>query len=79
MVTDELNISLDNSSDFDIGLSDDALELSLENEGAGGGTDNYNELRNKPRIEGVELKDNKTFEDLNLNALTNIEIEHILN
>lgn len=31
-----------------------------------GGTQNYNELRNKPSINGVELRDNKTSQELGL-------------
>lgn len=39
---------------------------------------NYEGLINKPSIEGVELVGNKLYSDLNLNYLTNIEIENIL-
>lgn len=46
--------------------------------GGGGGTDNYESLVNKPQIEGVTLIGNKSFSDLSLNALTNIEIEELL-
>lgn len=42
------------------------------------GTDNYESLVNKPQIEGVTLIGNKSFSELSLNALTNIEIEEIL-
>lgn len=35
--------------------------------GGGGGTDDYNDLSNLPSINGVELKGNKTTEDLNIN------------
>lgn len=34
--------------------------------GGGGGTSNYNDLSNKPQINGVELTGNKTSEDLNI-------------
>lgn len=34
--------------------------------GGGGGTSNYNDLSNKPSINGVELKGNKTSEDLHI-------------
>ena len=44
-----------------------------------GGTTNYNDLRNKPMIEGVELVGDKTYEELNLSGLTNAEIEELLN
>lgn len=35
----------------------------------------YNYLENKPKIENIELKGNKSFEDLGAIGLTNIEIE----
>jgi hypothetical protein len=38
----------------------------------------YEELRNKPRIEGVELTGDKSFEELNLQRLTNTELENML-
>lgn len=34
--------------------------------GGGGGTSNYNQLSNKPQINGVELTGNKTSADLNI-------------
>lgn len=43
------------------------------------GTRNYKELNNKPRIEGVELINNKSFEDLGAESLTNMEIENLIN
>lgn len=41
------------------------------------GTMDYDELTNKPQIEGVTLSGNKTFPNLNLDALTNSEIQDI--
>lgn len=38
----------------------------------------YGALTNKPKIEGVTLQGNKTFEDLSLNSLSNLEIEQML-
>ena len=38
----------------------------------------YNDLRNMPRIEGVELIGDKSFEELNLQRLTNTELENML-
>lgn len=51
-----------------------------KNQGGGGssGTNNYNDLINKPRIEGVTLQGNKDYEDLNLERLTNSDIESAL-
>lgn len=40
--------------------------------------DDYNRLYNKPSIEGVELVGDKSFEELNLQTLTNTELENIL-
>lgn len=45
--------------------------------GGSGGTTDYNNLANKPQIEGVVLSGNKTFPNLNLNVLTNTEIQEI--
>ena len=36
--------------------------------GGGGGTTNYNELSNKPKINGVELSGNKTSEELHISG-----------
>lgn len=38
--------------------------VALEEGGGGGGTNNYNQLINKPQINGVELKGNKTPAEL---------------
>lgn len=42
------------------------------------GVSDYNGLRNKPRIEGVELVGDLTFPQLNLSRITNSELEEIL-
>lgn len=47
--------------------------------GGGSGTGDYNELINKPKINSIELKNNKSFSDLGANALSNLEIENIIN
>lgn len=41
-------------------------------------TSDYENLRNRPRIEGVELIGDKSFEELNLQRLTNTELENML-
>ena len=41
--------------------------------------DDYNKLKNKPSINEVELVNNKQLEDLNINRLTNTDIENIIN
>lgn len=40
---------------------------------------NYDKLRNKPQIESVELIGNKSFEDLGITEISNIEILEIAN
>ena len=47
--------------------------------GGGSGTSDYNALTNKPSIEGVTLTGDKSFPQLNLDILTNTEIESIFN
>ena len=41
-------------------------QLIISGGGGGGGTTNYNGLTNKPQINGVELKNNKTLADLGI-------------
>lgn len=54
-------------------------EIDIEaNEVINEGARNYNDLTNKPRIEGVTLEGDKSFDELNLNAITNSEIEDLL-
>ena len=38
----------------------------------GGGTTNYNDLSNKPKINNIELSGNKTSEDLGLVGIADI-------
>ena len=45
--------------------------------GGSGGTTDYNDLTNKPQIEGVTLSGDKSYDALNLLSLTNTEIENI--
>ena len=44
----------------------------------GGGSTNYEQLTNKPSINGVALIGNKTNEEILIQALTNQDIEGIL-
>ncbi len=44
-----------------------------------GGTNDYNDLANKPTIEAVTVEGDKTFSDYNMVGLTNSEIESMLN
>jgi len=56
------------------------LLIELDTGGGGGGGDgNYNNLVDKPKINGVELKGDKSFADLGLNAVTAEEYEEMMN
>lgn len=41
-------------------------------------SNDYNELNNKPKIEGVRLVGNKTFPELGLSAITEQEIDNLI-
>ena len=43
-----------------------------------GGTTNYEDLVNKPKIESVELVGNKTFIDLGLESIDSSDIDNLL-
>lgn len=84
MKTDKFTINLKNGeSPLKIDLNsgnESPLQIKLENvRGGGEGTKDYEQLLNKPSIEGEVLIGNKTFEDLHMHVLTNIEIENLLN
>lgn len=46
--------------------------FELEQNGGGGGTADYNELTNKPQIEGITLEGNTTFEQLGVASATDL-------
>ena len=49
-----------------------------ENIGVTGGTNDYEKLKNKPSINGVELVKNKSFSDLGMDIISNQELEDML-
>lgn len=53
-------------------------ELDRNYRGGGGGNDDYNPLRNKPSINGVTLKGDKTFEELGREDIRNVRIKEII-
>lgn len=64
-------------------VSDNTYELTADLQpgtgtGGGEGTNDYTQLINKPKIEGITLVGNKMFPDLNLRTITNSELEEIL-
>ena len=46
-------------------------------EGGSGGTSNYEALSNKPKVNGIELRGNKTFDELGMIECSNQDIEDI--
>ncbi len=67
---DEEIIIDESSSNEEIAVEDEDI-INL-------GTNDYKKLKNKPQIEGIELIDNKSFEDLGAISLTNLEIENLI-
>lgn len=61
--------------------SDEKIELEWGTEIVpviGSGTDDYNDLINRPSINGIELVGNKTNEELLIDSITNEDLEKIL-
>lgn len=73
----DIEINTDSSIDTDIQTSDGKIDTDIEI--STGGTSDYNDLVNKPSIEGVELIGDKTLEELGVEALTPQEIDAIIN
>ena len=73
-------ISLDNSIDGDLGLSNgiDGAEIGVFYN-RGGAVGDYPALSNKPSINGVELVGDKSIEELGVDTLTNLQIQQIFN
>lgn len=64
------NIGIKRTSEFNYQL--------YKHQKSGEETTDYEELINKPQIEGVTLIGNKTFSDLTLDRITNSEINYLL-
>lgn len=59
-----------NLHEYEIGIAEN-IEMS-------GGTNDYEKLKNKPAINGIELIKNKSFDDLGMSSITNQELEDLL-
>lgn len=66
--------------DFDLEILENEIEIEFEEDIVGsGGANDYEQLKNKPQINEVELEGNKSFEELGMTPLTNMEILEIIN
>lgn len=77
---DRFDIELDNDEELDISIGDSVEIINI-------GTNNYNQLINKPRINDVELIGNKSLDNLGIQEkgnyantrVTNLEIDSLFN
>ena len=77
MIDIEIEIDNESSIDTDIQTSDGEIDTDIEL--STNGTNDYNDLVNKPSINGVELVGDKTTEELDILPLTNAEIDEFMN
>ena len=75
----DIDIEIDNESSIDTDIQTSDGEIDTDIELSVNGTNDYNDLINKPSIEGVELIGDKTLEELGVEALTPQEIDAIIN
>lgn len=76
--TQEVDIQLEQDIAMDIQMGDDdTMEIKLI-DGVPMGTNNYNDLDNKPSINGVTLVGDKTFEQLGRDDIKNSRIKEII-
>lgn len=76
--TDILDVSMQNGDILEPQLeSQDELEVNLV-EGIPVGMDDYEVLKNLPKVNGVELKGDKSFENLGREKITNSQIKQII-
>lgn len=76
--TDTLNVTMQNGDILEPQMeSEDELEVNLV-EGIPVGMDDYEVLKNLPKVNGVELKGDKSFENLGREKITNSQIKQII-
>lgn len=67
----EIEVELEAQSEFEIG-SQEEVRFSMST------LDDYEKLKNKPQLNGVELVGDKSLEDVGLVALSNSELDKLL-
>lgn len=76
----QINFSIqENNANFSIEDKNLTFSLDSQYQGGGEGTKDYEKLINKPQINDVTLIGNKSFEELGVNTMTNLEIKNIFN
>ena len=75
----DIDIELDNESSIDTDIQTSDGEIDTDIELSTSGTNDYNDLVNKPSINGIELVGDKTTEELDILPLTNAEIDEFMN
>lgn len=75
----DLSINLETENELNIGLkSEKTFGIGLIDRGNGSSTVDYNKLKNHPEINGVELVNNKSFEDLGIGIVSSEDITTIV-
>ena len=69
---------LTNSDTIYYRLSGNNVWIEVERGGGGGGVTDYNQLTNKPSVNGVELLGNKTSDDLDVSPESKVEGEQLI-
>ncbi|MCR4554143.1 MAG: hypothetical protein K5752_04410 [Succinivibrionaceae bacterium] len=73
----DVEIETEENIDLDVDIHDEQIETDIELSTSG--TNDYNDLINKPSINGIELIGDKTPEELDILPLTNAEIDEFMN
>lgn len=84
---EDLIVNVDKGNELIIDINDNYDELVIEENETIGSSNNYNDLYNKPQINEVELKGNKSLDELGIQKkgsyankrVTNIEIDNLFN
>ena len=73
-------IEVEISPEIDIEEKSPDIELEVSDYvgGMAAGTKDYEKLENKPKVNGVELSGDKSFEELGVSPLSNLEIMEII-
>lgn len=75
----ELLLDIDNDEEIELSVVHDKdVNLAVDNEIYKDFARDYNDLKNKPRVEGVELVGDKTLEELGMRNITPQEIDKII-